>query len=140
MPQKTLQGRRALEHIKGLERYIERAELPTLDLAAQRRHFEALLPHAMALNLSHLWAKKFDAIYERPPDWYAARSASGYTAATLVDHLDSTQVVMDRSIYTLPRTESSSGSWSSGGFGGGSSGFSGGSSGGGGGGGGGGAW
>jgi uncharacterized membrane protein YgcG len=136
MPRKTAKGRRALEHIKGLEEYLNRAELPTLELAARRAHFEKLLPYAMALNLSGVWARKFDDIYDQPPEWLATDTHAGVTAAVVANHLTRSSAVMTRSLSISPRSQ-----FSSSGFGGGSSGFSGGGfSGGGGGGGGGGSW
>jgi uncharacterized membrane protein YgcG len=136
MPRKTARGRKALEHIKGLEEYLGRAELPILESAARRAHFEALLPYAMALNLSDVWARRFEDIYDRPPDWFDTDTTSALTAATLVHHVNLSSTTMTRSLSVAPRSE-----FSSGGFGGGSSGFSGGGfSGGGAGGGGGGGW
>jgi uncharacterized membrane protein YgcG len=136
MPRKTARGRRALEHIKGLEEYLSRAELPTLELAARRAHFEKLLPYAMALNLSGVWARKFDDIYDQPPEWLATDGHAGITAVVVANHLTRSSAVMTRTLSITPRSQ-----FSSSGFGGGSSGFSGGGfSGGGGGGGGGGAW
>ncbi|MHC4350906.1 MAG: DUF2207 domain-containing protein [Planctomycetota bacterium] len=136
MPRKTAKGRRALEHIKGLEEYLSRAELPTLELAARRAHFEKLLPYAMALNLSGVWARKFDDIYDQPPEWLATDGHAGITAVVVANHLTRSAAVMTRTLSITPRSQ-----FSSSGFGGGSSGFSGGGfSGGGGGGGGGGAW
>jgi len=136
MPRKTAKGRRALEHIKGLEEYLSRAELPTLELAASRAHFEKLLPYAMALNLSGVWSRKFADIYDQAPEWLATDGHAGITAAVVANHLTRSSAVMTRSLSVTPRSQ-----FSSSGFGGGSSGFSGGGfSGGGGGGGGGGAW
>jgi uncharacterized membrane protein YgcG len=136
MPRKTARGRRALEHIKGLEEYLGRAELPTLELAARRAHFEKLLPYAMALNLSMVWARKFADIYDQPPDWLETDAQAALTAVAVTRHLDFSSSVMTRSLAVTPRSQ-----FSSSGFGGGSSGFSGGGfSGGGGGGGGGGGW
>ncbi|MHC4416929.1 MAG: DUF2207 domain-containing protein [Planctomycetota bacterium] len=136
MPRKTAKGRRALEHIKGLEEYLTRAELPILELAERRGHFEKLLPYAMALNLSAVWARKFADIYDQPPEWLATDGHAGLTAAVVAHHLTRSSAVMTRSLSVTPRSQ-----FSSSGFGGGSSGFGGGGfSGGGGGGGGGGAW
>jgi len=136
MPRKTAKGRRALEHIKGLEEYLSRAELATLEEAERRGHFEKLLPYAVALNLSMVWARKFADIYDQPPEWLGTDAHTGLTAAAITRHLDFSSSVMTRSLSVAPRSQ-----FSSSGFGGGSSGFSGGGfSGGGGGGGGGGAW
>jgi len=90
----------------------------------------------MALNLSGVWSRKFDDIYDQPPEWLATDGHAGITAAVVANHLTRSSAVMTRSLSVTPRSQ-----FSSSGFGGGSSGFSGGGfSGGGGGGGGGGAW
>jgi uncharacterized membrane protein YgcG len=150
MPRKTAKGRKALEQIKGLEEYISRAELPTLELAAQQAHFEKLLPYALALNLSDVWARRFEGLYTRPPEWFQTHGDGDmFNTLLLMNYLNSSSRAMSRSFSTMPRTEVASNrggffsgsSWSSGGFGGGFSGFGGGGfSGGGGGGGGGSGW
>lgn len=147
MPRKTAKGRCALEQIKGLEEYITRAELPTLELAARQAQFEKLLPFAMALNLSDVWGRRFENLYNRPPEWFDTHGRNDvFTTSLLISHINKSSKSMTHALAMTPRTQmnlASGGksSWSSGGFGGGSSGFSGGGfSGGGGGGGGGGAW
>lgn len=148
MPRKTAKGRRTLEMVKGLEEYIARAELPTLELAARQAQFEKLLPYAMALNLSDVWGRRFENIYNRPPEWFDTHGRNDvFTTSLLMSHINKSSNRLTSTLASMPRTQvnlSSGGrgsSWSSGGFGGGSSGFSsGGFSGGGGGGGGGGAW
>ena len=140
MPRKTQKGRRALEHIKGLEEYISRAELPTLELAAQRDTFEKLLPYAMALNLSEVWVDRFKDLYMPPPEWLDTSSRDPIRTPLLWRHINRSSNYMGRSLAMMPRTEAASSaggsgwksSWSSGGFGGGSSGFGGGGGGGGG--------
>jgi uncharacterized membrane protein YgcG len=145
MPRKTAKGRRALEHIQGLEEYISRAELQTLELAAQQAQFEQLLPYAIALRLSTVWARRFEHLYLQPRDWFDTNSDQPLSTLVLMRHVDRSSQAMTRAFIAVPRTQagdSGRSSWSSGGFGGGSSGFSGGGgySGGGGGGGGGRGW
>lgn len=142
MPRKTVRGRRALEHIRGLEEYLTRAELPTLELAALRAHFEKLLPYALALNLSEVWARKFDDIYERPPEWFDTHARDGVTAMSVAIGVERSTAAMTHALWVAPRTMGRSGAFDSAGFGSGASGFGGGGgfSGGGGGGGGGSAW
>jgi len=135
MPRKTIKGRRAVEHIRGLEEYIDRAELEEMDEAARRNRFDTLLPYAMALGLSKRWARKFKDLYDSPPEWYRAHTAGTFTTAAMVTSLNSTADRLGTAVTSTPRSEGGGSSFGSGG-----SGFSGGFSGGGGGGGGGGGW
>jgi uncharacterized membrane protein YgcG len=146
MPRKTARGRRAVEHIRGLEEYIERAELEELDEGARRARFDALLPHAMALGLSKQWARKFASLYTTSPSWYHHHDMGAFTTVWLVTSLGGTTDRIGTAVTSYPRTAGAGGSGSGGlgigssSFGGGGSGFGGGFSGGGGGGGGGGGW
>lgn len=144
MPRKTAKGRRTLEHVRGLEEFIQRAELPMIDARLRQAQFEDLLPYAMALGLASEWAAKFDGLFTPDPSWYRADTSPASTGA-LVTMLGHTGRTMTGALASMPRSSGGGGSgggggWSSGGFGGGGSGFSGGFSGGGGGGGGGGGW
>ncbi len=138
MPRKTKQGVRTLEQLLGLSEYIRRAELDRIEFhdAPEKSPelFEKLLPYAIALNLTTIWAKRFEATLDRPPDWYVGQApvfrASLFTASML--HLTSG---LERSFASAPRSAGRGGSA----WGGGSS-FGGGFSGGGFGGGGGGGW
>lgn len=133
MPRKTAKGRRALEDIRGLSEYIERAEIESLDSHAARGHFERLLPHAIALDLSREWGDHFQDLYTEPPQWYGWPPHSRFTAGALTADLGRSATLLHTNMTARPRASGS-------GFSSGGSGFSGGFSGGGGGGGGGGAW
>jgi len=137
MPRKTARGRRTLERVRGLEEYLARTEPPEIEHAERLHHFERLLPYAMALNVSDAWARKFEGIYDAPPEWYAAPTTAHFSTLFLATSLAHSSSTMSDSLAAAPRSQ---GGFSSGGAGGGSSGFSGGFSGGGFGGGGGGAW
>jgi len=138
MPRKTQKGVRALEELLGLSEYIRRAELDRIEYhdAPEKspQLFEKLLPYAIALNLTSIWAKQFEGLLEEPPDWYVGATpvfhAHLFTLSML--HLTSG---MERTFVSAPRTTSGGRSA----WGGGSS-FGGGFSGGGFGGGGGGGW
>ncbi len=131
MPRKTRKGMEALRWVLGLGEYIRRAEVDRLEFAAKEKHFEELLPYAVALGMSDLWAEKFAGVLSRPPSWYEARGPWVPTVfparLALFHHLSQTAAT------AVPRTASfGRGGWSGGsGFGG--RGFSGGGMGGGGG-------
>ena len=137
MPRKTEKGGAALRDLLGLSEYIRRAEVDRMEFhdAPEKSPelFEKLLPYAMALNLTSIWTRQFEGLFERPPDWYSGTSPvfHGHLFAISMLHLASG---MQRTFVSAPRTSSGGRSaWSGGGsFGGG---FSGGGFGGGGGGG-----
>jgi len=91
--------------------------------------FEKLLPYAIALNLTSIWTKQFEGLFERPPEWYIGASPvfNGYLFGLSMMHLAGG---MQRTFVSAPRTSSSGrsawgggasfgGGFSGGGFGGG---------------------
>ncbi len=130
MPAKTAKGIEALRRVLGLQEYIRRAEADRIEFAAKEKHFEELLPYAMALGLTEVWTQKFEGLLQQPPSWYEGRFPT-FAPARLGTRLD----LLQRHAYTAataaPRS-AQRGGWSGGsGFGG--RGFSGGGMGGGGG-------
>lgn len=73
MPKRTGKGIEALRGVLGLVEYIRRAEVDRIEFAAREKHFDELLPYAMALGLTELWTKKFDGLLAKPPNWYEGR-------------------------------------------------------------------
>ena len=73
MPAKTGRGIEALRQVLGLQEYIRRAEVDRIEFAAKEKHFEELLPYAMALGLTELWTGKFEGLIREPPGWYEGR-------------------------------------------------------------------
>jgi len=131
MPRKTHKGAEVLRTVLGLEEYIARAEVERMEHAAQERHFEELLPYAIAFGLTEVWAKHFEGLLRQPPNWYEGRFP------VFAPHMFGMRMLVFQraartAAVTAPRTPSSGGGWRGGsGFGGG--GFSGGGMGGGGG-------
>lgn len=73
MPRKTPKGMEALRQILGLAEYIRRAEVERIEFAAREKHFEELLPYAVAFGLTELWVEKFAQALRSPPRWYEGR-------------------------------------------------------------------
>lgn len=73
MPKRTGKGIEALRGVLGLQEYIRRAEVDRIEFAAREKHFDELLPYAVALGLTELWTKKFDGLLAKPPEWYQGR-------------------------------------------------------------------
>jgi uncharacterized membrane protein len=138
LPRKTPSGARLHEDILGFEEYLKRAESAELQSAERQSLFEKFLPYAVALGVTHLWAKRFENLALVPPSWYRSTDAGSFSPSLFVAQLNHATSSMNSSLSVAPRSSgdgSGGSSWAGGG-----SGFSGGFSGGGGGGGGGGAW
>ena len=97
--------------------------------------FEKFLPFAMALWVEQKWARAFEGICQKPPDWYHGSSLPDFRPRLFVDQLGGMSRSAAAVMASQPRSAGGSGfgGWGGGGFGGG--GFSGGGFGGGGGGG-----
>jgi len=131
MPKRTGKGTLALRQVLGLVEYIRRAEVDRIEFAARERHFDALLPYAMALGLTELWTNKFDGLLAKAPDWYEGRFPT-FAPYWFGMRLLTLQHSAYSAATAAPRSAQSGGGWKGGsGFGG--RGFSGGGMGGGGG-------
>ncbi len=145
MPAYTDKGMRLYRDVLGFKSYIETAEKDRLNVLnppeLTPELFEKYLPFAIALEVEHKWAKKFEKVFKRLQeqgekyltDWY-----DGVYNMTLVDKLNKFSSHLSTGLSSTITSAGKLHSASSGGFSGGFS--SGGFSGGGGGGGGGGGW
>lgn len=128
MPIKTEKGVLAKEHILGLKLYMSVAEKDRIEFhnAPEKspQHFEKLLPYAMALGVTKEWAKQFEGIYSREPEWYSAGLASGFSADDLAEDMKN----FSAATASVSSQASSGGSGFSGGGGGGGFGGGGGGS------------
>lgn len=133
MTVKTKKGVLAKEYILGLKNYLTVAEKDRLKFhnapSKDPKHFEELLPFAMALQVEKEWAEQFKSIYDQQPDWYSDPARTGFTSVALAGALTDFNSKTYSTLASRPSSASSGGS-----------GFSGGGSGGGFGGGGGGSW
>jgi len=127
MPRKTRKGRIAWERISGLEEYIRRAEVDDIKEQERQGVFERLLPYAIIFGLSSRWGKAFADLYRQPPDWYQPAHPGDFSTWMLVNDLDRSMWMMNRTFPSQPRSTGDGGGrgagygWSSGGFGGGGS-------------------
>ena len=126
MPRKTRKGRRAMEHIKGLEEYIARAELEEMDAETARGKFSELFPYALALGQANRWGEKFEGLFVEPPEWYENPAEGHLSPVRIATRMRQVGTTMNNSLVSMPRSEPavSNDFWSSGGAGGGFSGFS----------------
>lgn len=129
MPVKTREGVRAREHILGLKEYLTVAEKDRLKFhnAPEKnpKHFEALLPFAMALGVETEWAKQFEGMYATPPSWYHDTGNRAFTSLYLASALTDFESRTESVLSSRPSSAGSGGSglggggFSGGGFGGG---------------------
>ncbi|MBC2709444.1 MAG: DUF2207 domain-containing protein [Desulfosarcina sp.] len=94
----TLAGRRLMDEIEGLKLYMSVAEKDRLNLLnppdRTPAHFEALLPHAMALDVENDWNDQFADVLAKAavdptsgshhtPSWYSGRTPFNGLASSL---------------------------------------------------------
>lgn len=131
-PQRTRKGVLTKEHILGLKKYLKVAEKDRLRFhnAPEKnpKHFENLLPFALALGVEKQWAKQFKNIYKEPPSWYNDGSHAGFNSILFASSLSNFSTKAQASLYSAPSSAASGGSgFSGGGVGGGFGGGGGGS-------------
>lgn len=128
MPAKTLKGVHAKEHILGLREYLTVAEKERLKFhnAPEKdpKHFEALLPFAIALGVEKEWAKQFEELFTIPPQWYHDAPGRAFSAAYFASAMSDFQSQTGASLASHPQAAGggsgmSGGGFSGGGFGGG---------------------
>jgi len=130
MPKKTLEGVRGAMVAKSLKNFLSSQERQLEFQADKQMMFEKLLPFAIAFGVEKIWAKRFEGLDLKQPDWYQSEDGRSFTAGALAGSIHSSfSPALSRATATATTSTS--------GF---SSGMSGGSVGGGGGGGGGRSW
>ncbi len=121
MPAKTLKGVHLKEYVLGLKTYIEVAEKDRIKFhnAPEKspEYFEKLLPYAMVLGVEKEWAKYFEGIYTKPPEWYEGYNRT-FLLGSFVHDLGNFSNTVDSSLSAAPQS-ASGGGFSGGGFGGG---------------------
>jgi hypothetical protein len=120
MPRKTRKGVEMREKVLGLKRYLEVAEKDRIEFhnAPEKnpKRFEELLPYAMVLGVEEQWAKQFEGIYQRQPDWYVG-AGTNFAAITLTHQLGGFQSLTSSNLTARPSSGGSG--FSGGGFAGG---------------------
>ncbi len=72
MPAKTRTGAGAHMDILGFREFLNRAEKDRLERMGDADLFSKFLPYAIALGVADNWAKAFEGIYQKPPEWYVS--------------------------------------------------------------------
>ncbi|TMA79853.1 MAG: DUF2207 domain-containing protein, partial [Deltaproteobacteria bacterium] len=88
MPARTAAGAQALEGVLGFEEFLARVESDRIARVKKTPEmFEKFLPFAMALGVEQKWARAFEGICQKPPDWYRGSSLSDFRPRLFVDQL-----------------------------------------------------
>ncbi len=124
MPAMTLDGARRWREIKGLEEYIRRAEKKELELSQAPEKttnlFEALLPYAVALDVSDIWVAQFAGVLaSSPPTWYVGSTPGSFNAHHFQSGISDFRGAATRTMGSAPGSSSGSGGGGSVGGGGG---------------------
>ncbi len=131
MPQKTIEGVAAKEHIIGFKDYLHTAERFRVQ-DNKPENFEKFLAYAMVLGVEKEWSKRFANIYDEQhtPYWYVAPyyystfnwGTSGATSAfttNLTQNLSSLSTNLSSAMSSQPSGGSGGSGFGGGGFGGG---------------------
>jgi uncharacterized membrane protein len=127
-PAKTEKGVAAREYLLGLKEYLQIAEKDRLQFhnAPEKKPevFEKLLPYAMVLGVTDIWAKEFSDIYTTPPSWYSGTPGSAFNAIIFSQNISAFSSYTASSLVSSPSSSGSGGGGFSGGGGGGGGGGS----------------
>lgn len=128
MPRVTKEGALLKEKLRGLKEYLQIAEKNRIEFhnAPERTPelFETLLPAAMLLGVTALWAKEFEGLLTRSPEWYSDMAGTNFSALSFSSSLNSFSSVTSSTFASSPSGSGSGGGGSSGGGGGGGGGGS----------------
>ncbi|NIM05301.1 MAG: DUF2207 domain-containing protein [Armatimonadetes bacterium] len=120
MPARTHRGTRALEHVLGLEEFLDKVESDRFErIVKTPEMFEKLLPYAMALGVESNWAKAFADICQEPPEWYHGGGFRTFHAGSFVSDLGQMSTHTTAAMASSPRSSGGSGFGGGGGFSGG---------------------
>jgi len=89
-PKRTEEGARVLEHILGFEEYIKTAEKNRLQFQEKEQIFFEILPYAIALGHATIWAKAFEGLIEKNPEWYNSNGGEVFLPVNFINSFNST--------------------------------------------------
>lgn len=128
MPRVTKNGALMKERLLGLKEYLQIAEKNRIEFhnAPEKtpQLFEKLLPAAMLLGVTAIWAKEFEGLAMNPPEWYRDLSGAHFSALSFSSSLNSFSSAASSTLASAPSGSGSGGGGFSGGGGGGGGGGS----------------
>lgn len=126
MHKHTKQGAQWLAKLIGFKEFIEKAEKDRIKLLVEQNpsYFYNVLPYAYVLGVTDKWAKNFEGIGIKPPNWYTGSYGSAMFNSMVFTSLITRNMSSFRNTLISRPSSSGSGGFGGGSFGGG--GFSGG--------------
>ncbi len=119
MPRVTKEGAILKERLLGLKDYLQIAEKRRIEFhnAPEKTPelFERLLPAALLLGVSDIWAKEFADLTLREPGWYHGGNAASFSASSFASDLGGFNSAAGSSLASAPSSSGSGGGGSSGG-------------------------
>ncbi len=128
MPKKTVYGAGQANVGKSLKNFLSTQERQLEFQAQNQMFFEKLLPYAIAFGVEKVWANRFKDIDLRNPDWYQGYDNRAFSAAYLVNSMNSSFSTFRSSATPVRSTTGHSSGFGGGGFSGGGGGGGGGGS------------
>jgi len=113
MPAKTEVGSQVLAKVLGFKMYLHTAERYRLQNLGPDE-FEKYLSYAIVFGIEDEWAKKFEGLYEKAPEWFEGSNMNGIYNAYFISSLARSFTTTTVSSFNLPQSASGSG-WSGGG-------------------------
>lgn len=115
--QRTDEGHRILQKIKGFKLFLETAEKERLETLVDEnpKYFYDILPYAYVLGVSDKWVSNFEGIAIEPVDWYT--SYHPFNHMMFYHFINSTVQSSTKAMTSMPESSSSGGGFSSGGGG-----------------------
>ena len=117
MSKRTPYGDKMVERVLGLREFIKSAEKDRIETLFEENpsYFYDVLPYALVLGVSNIWAKHFDGMAMEPPNWYRSTYRSHFSAAVFMGSMDRSFSSLQTSMSSSPSSSSSSSGGSSGG-------------------------
>lgn len=108
-----------LGKLKGFRNFLIHAEKNRLETLVKKnpQYYYNILPYAIVLGVTNVWADKFEGIASKPPRWY--RGYRGFSTHSFIRDINKTVDSIGRTVNSRPGSSSSSGGSSGGGSGGG---------------------
>jgi uncharacterized membrane protein len=123
MIKKNRRGDRVFSELKGFKQFIKTAEENKLKMLISESpvYFESTMGYAVAFGAFKGWAKKFEGLNVKPPEWYSTSSPGHYNFHSFSNSFSSSISSTRSTMISSPSSSGSSsgGGSSGGGFGGG---------------------
>jgi uncharacterized membrane protein YgcG len=108
-----------LGKLKGFRNFLIHAEKDRLETLVKKnpQYYYKILPYAIVLGVTNVWADKFEGIASKPPRWY--KGYRGFSTHSFIRDMNKTVHSIGNTVNSKPGSSSSRGGSSGGGSGGG---------------------